>query len=60
MLKLGEPLRGDCEPMIANQPLKCKLFYPITIGHNVYISEENYNKIKKTTAKKFVLKINEL
>jgi len=51
----GQRVRGSCKPVADDQPLDCKWFYPINIGQNVYISEENYKKIK-LDKRKFSLK----
>jgi len=42
-----QKVRGACKKVEDGQPLNCKWFYPINIGRNIYISEKNYNNIKK-------------
>jgi len=39
-----QKVRGACKPAIPNEPLVCENFYPINIGQNIFINEENYNK----------------
>jgi len=50
-----QKVRGACKPPVRGQPLDCKWFYPINIGQNVYISEENYKSLNMEK-RKFVLK----
>ena len=42
---VSKKVRGACKPQIPNKPLDCKWFYPINIGQNIYIGEENYNNL---------------
>jgi len=53
-----QKVRGACKKRIQGKPADCKFFYPINIGQNVYISEDNYKKILQNDIKKrsFVLK----
>ena len=53
MIKMSKDQRvkGNCKPAVDGQPLNCDWFYPISIGPNVYITEENYNNIKKNHMK---------
>lgn len=37
-----QKVRGNCKPAVRNQSLECEWFYPINIGQNIYISEQNY------------------
>jgi len=37
-----QKVRGACKPAVSGQPLECEWFYPINIGQNVYINEDNY------------------
>ena len=48
MIKYGkdQKVRGNCKPQIFNKPLECEWFYPINIGQNIYINEDNYNILK--------------
>ena len=49
MIKMSkdQKVKGNCKEAVDGQPLDCEWFYPISIGPNVYITEENYNNIKK-------------
>lgn len=46
-----QKVRGNCKPAIRGKPLECDMYYPINIGQNVYISEDNY-KILEFALKK--------
>ena len=49
MIKYSTPVRGACKPAVRGQPLDCEDFYPINLGFNVYISEENWIDIEERT-----------
>lgn len=55
IVKYSNPVRGDCKPAIKNKPLDCKWFYPINIGFNIYITKQNWENIKISKDKKFIL-----
>ena len=54
-----QKVRGECKNN-NDYRVDCKFFYPINIGQNIYIDEENYKKIKKiiksNNYKKYILK----
>ena len=59
MLKFSkdQKVRGDCEPSEPDKPLKCKWFYPINIGFNVFINEDSYkNALKNKKSQLWELK----
>jgi len=57
MIKYSNKVRGNCRPPIPNQPLNCDFFYPITLDVSAYITEQNYNQVKKNiNNQKWILK----
>jgi hypothetical protein len=55
----GQKVRGACKPAVEGKPLKCRWYYPINIGQNVYITEKNYNKIFKNDIEKRKFTLND-
>ncbi len=54
----GQKVRGNCKPLVEDQPLECDEFVPINVGNNVFIPMKNYEEILKKHKKcrKFELK----
>ena len=51
MIKHSTSVRGNCKAAEYGVPLECEWFYPINLGFNVYISEENWEVVKRNTNK---------
>ena len=58
MIKYSEDqkVRGNCNPPVDGESLQCTWYYPINIGQNVYIDEDDYEEITKKLKKKDIRK----
>jgi len=51
-----QKVRGNCDPLVDGESLQCDWYYPINIGQNVYINEDDYEEITKELKKKDIRK----